>query len=115
MVVAAAGLLSLLWGEGAWPLWLFTVLFTAIDASFPVVWATIGDFFGRKAFATIRGMMSFFYTWGSVVGPVIAGALYDREQSYFSTLSGLIAIMLAGALLTALLIRPWDESQRAKR
>lgn len=112
MVVAAAGLMSLLWGEGAWPLWLFTILFTAIDASFPVVWAAIGDFFGRKAFATIRGTMSFFYTWGSVVGPVIAGGLYDREQSYFSTLWGLTAIMLLGALLTALLIKPWDANRR---
>jgi MFS family permease len=115
MVVAAAGLLSLLWGEGVWPLWVFTILFTAIDASFPVVWATIGDFFGRKAFATIRGTMSFFYTWGSVVGPVIAGALYDREQTYSSTLWGLIAIMLLGALLTALLIKPWDAVKRSAR
>jgi MFS family permease len=109
MVVAAGGLLSLIWGHGVWPLWLFTILFTAIDASFPIVWATIGDFFGRKAFATIRGTMSFFYTWGSVAGPVIAGALYDREQSYFSTLWGLTAAMLVGAVLTALLIKPWNS------
>jgi MFS family permease len=113
MVVAAGGLLSLQWGKGAWPLWLFTILFTAIDASFPIVWATIGDFFGRKSFATIRGTMSFFYTWGSVVGPVIAGALYDREQSYHSTLWGLAAIMLLGAFLTAFLIKPW-ETNRAR-
>jgi MFS family permease len=72
------------------------------------VWATIGDFFGRKSFATIRGTMSFFYTWGSVVGPVIAGALYDREQNYFSTLWGLFTVMLLGALLTSLLIKPWE-------
>jgi MFS family permease len=114
MVIAAAGLLALLWGEGVWPLWLFTILFTTIDASFPIVWATIGDFFGRKYFATIRGTMSFFYTWGSVAGPVIAGALYDRDQSYSSTLSGLTAIMLTGALLTAFLIKPW-EAAREKR
>jgi MFS family permease len=114
MVVSAAGLLALLWGEGLWTLWLFTVLFTAIDASFPIVWATIGDFFGRKYFATIRGTMSFFYTWGSVVGPVVAGALYDRDQSYLSTLWGLSAIMLLGALLTALLIKPWESVRNSR-
>ncbi|HEY7558757.1 MAG TPA: MFS transporter [Candidatus Binatia bacterium] len=108
MLVAGGGLLSLIWGEGVASLWLFTILFTAIDASFPIVWATIGDFFGRKSFATIRGTMSFFYTWGSVVGPVIAGALYDREQNYFSTLWGLFTVMLLGALLTSLLIKPWE-------
>lgn len=109
MVVAAGGLLSLIWGHGVWTLWLFTLLFTPIDASFPIVWATIGDFFGRKSFATIRGTMSFFYAWGSVVGPVIAGALFDREQNYFSTLWGLTTMMLLGALLTALLIKPWNS------
>jgi MFS family permease len=113
MVVAAAGLLALLSGQGVWPLWLFTVLFTAIDASFPIVWATIGDFFGRKYFATIRGTMSSFYTWGSVVGPVVAGALYDRDQSYLSTLWGLTAIMLLGAGLTALLIKPWAAVRKS--
>ena len=32
-----------------------------LDASFPIVWDTVGDFYGRKYFATIRGMLSFFY------------------------------------------------------
>jgi MFS family permease len=114
MLVATGALQSLIWGEGVWPLWLFAILFTAIDASFPIVWATIGDFFGRKSFATIRGTMSFFYTWGSVLGPVTAGALYDREQHYFSTLWGLSAMMLVGAGLTALLIKPWNSVRRSR-
>lgn len=108
MIAAASSMLLLIWGDGVWPLWLFTILFTTIDASFPVVWATIGDFFGRKNFATIRGTMSFFYTWGSVIGPVIAGAVYDRSQSYVATLWGICAAMLFGAVLTALLIKPWN-------
>jgi MFS family permease len=106
-IVAAAGIMALIGGDGVWPLWLFTILFTSIDSSFPVVWATIGDFYGRKHFATIRGTMSFFYTWGSVLGPVLAGAAYDREQSYATSLWGLIAGLLLGSALTALLSKPW--------
>jgi len=109
MLAAAGSLLLLIWGEGLWPLWLFTILFTAIDASFPVVWAAIGDFFGRKYFATIRGTMAFFYTWGGVIGPVVAGAIYDRTQSYMTTLWGLCGLLLLGTILTALLIKPWRE------
>jgi MFS family permease len=108
MLVAAASMLLLVLGDGVWPLWAFTIGFTAIDASFPIVWATIGDFFGRKYFATIRGTMSFFYTWGSVLGPVLAGAAYDRSQSYVATLYGLVAILLLGAVLTAMTIKPWE-------
>ena len=109
LLVAALSMLLLIWGDGVWPLWAFTVGFTAIDASFPIVWATIGDFFGRQYFATIRGMMSFFYTWGSVLGPVAAGAAYDRSQSYEATLWALVAILTLGAVLTALTIVPWNK------
>jgi len=51
--------------------------------------------------------MSFFYTWGAVLGPVIAGSAYDRDQSYATSLWGLIATLLLGSALTALLIKPW--------
>ena len=30
--------------------------------------------------------MSFFYMWGSFAGPVLAGAIYDRTQSYMTVL-----------------------------
>jgi MFS family permease len=110
MLAAAGSMLLLIWGDGLWALWSFTILFTAIDASFPVVWATIGDFFGRKYFATIRGTMAFFYTWGGVVGPVIAGLVYDRSESYVATLWGICGILLLGCVLTGLLINPWNTA-----
>ena len=112
MLAAAGAILVLIWEDALWALWSFTILFTAIDASFPIVWATIGDFFGRKYFATIRGTMASFYTWGGVVGPVVAGALYDRSQSYVMTLWGICGILLLGCVLTALLIKPWNAAQQ---
>ena len=59
--------------------------------------------------------MAFFYTWGGVLGPVIAGAVYDRSQSYVVTLWGLCGIMLLGCMLTALLIKPWNVAQEGMR
>jgi len=35
--------------------------------------------------------------------------VYDHSQSYVSTLWGLSAILLLGAVLTALMIKPWDS------
>jgi MFS family permease len=110
MLAAVLSVLLLIRSDALWALWSFTILFTAIDASFPIVWATIGDFFGRKYFATIRGTMAFFYTWGGVIGPVVAGALYDQTQSYVATLWGISGLLLLGALLTALLIKPWNAA-----
>jgi MFS family permease len=87
-------------------LWVFTVLFTFVEAIFPVGWATVGDFFGRKSFATIRGTMSFFYLWGPALGPVITGAVYDRYQSYAPMMTTFIALSLAAGCLYALLAKP---------
>jgi MFS family permease len=94
---------------------LFTILFTLLDASFPIVWATVGDFFGRRYFATIRGMMSFFYMWGSFAGPVLAGAVYDRTQSYATVLWGLFIILLLATLLSLFLIKPWADKMASQR
>ena len=95
--------------SGYWQLLLFTITFTFLDASFPIIWATVGDFFGRRHFATIRGMMSFFYMWGSFAGPVMAGAIYDRTQSYELVLWILLVLLTFATLLVLFLIRPWTK------
>jgi MFS family permease len=93
-------------GDGEWSLWAFTLLFSFVEALFPVSWATVGDFFGRKHFATIRGNMSFFYLWGPALGPVVTGYVYDRSQSYASVMSSYIAIAAITGLLYFILRRP---------
>ncbi len=113
MLVATAALVILIHGQAEWSLWLFTILFTVVESLFPITWATVGDFFGRKAFATIRGTMSFFYMWGSVLAPVVAGAIYDRSQSYDAMLWGLVVLYLAATVFYALLSRPLPRGNAA--
>jgi MFS family permease len=107
MLLPMSALVILQFGQSPVFLWLFAILFSTLDAAFPVTWATTGDFFGRKFFATIRGNMTFFYMWGSALGPVIAGYLYDQTQSYSATLWGVLALLALSAGLTGLLIKPW--------
>jgi MFS family permease len=112
-LLPALSLPPLLASSDYWQLLLFTTTFTFLDASFPIIWATVGDFFGRRNFATIRGMMSFFYMWGSFAGPVMAGAIYDRTQSYLTVLWILFALLLFATLLVLFLIRPWTKRMAA--
>jgi MFS family permease len=115
MLLPMSAILILSSGESVVALWLFAMLFSTLDAAFPVTWATSGDFFGRKHFATIRGNMTFIYMWGSALGPVIAGYLYDQTQSYTAVLWGVLATLSVSALLTALLIKPWNIKSAALR
>jgi MFS family permease len=106
MVIGALSVAFLAYGDDIWSLWLFTLLITFVEAIFPVSWATVGDFFGRKSFATIRGTMSFFYLWGPALGPVITGAVYDRHESYAPLMSAYMVTFLIAAGLYASLRKP---------
>lgn len=106
MLTATGTLFFVILGEEEWCLWIFTVLFTTVESIFPIGWATVGDFFGRKHFGTIRGTMSFFYMWGSVAAPVIAGAIYDRCQTYEPMLWVIVLLFLMSACLYALMVKP---------
>ena len=107
MVLGMISVLPMQWTSSLWALWFFTCLYSVLDASIPVFWAAVGDFFGRKSFGTIRGNMNLFYTWGSILGPFIAGAVYDRTQSYALVFTGITISLLISTAMTALLIKPW--------
>jgi sugar phosphate permease len=98
--------------DSLWALWFFASLYTVLDASIPVFWAAVGDFFGRRSFGTIRGNMNLFYTWGAVLGPVTAGAIYDRTQSYAAVFNAITIALLIATAMTASLIKPWANLQR---
>lgn len=106
MLLGSASVFFLFRGNSNWQLWIALLLFSVFEGLFPVTWATVGDFFGRRNFAKIRGSMSFLYTWGSVLGPVIAGAIYDRTQSYEALFWGLFATCWITALLYLNLFLP---------
>ncbi len=115
MLLPISALVILVSGQTEISIWYFAALFSTLDAAFPVTWATSGDFFGRKYFATIRGNMTFIYMWGSALGPVIAGYLFDQTQSYTSVLWGMAATLSVSVILTGLLIKSWNIKTAALR
>ena len=64
------------------------------------------DYFGRRAFATIRGMVHTVQTVGMVVGPVFAGLVYDNTGSYLLAFLGFAAAGFLAALLLVGIRRP---------
>jgi len=93
-----------------WALFLFTVFFAAVETTFPLGWAVVGDLFGRKHYAKIRGYMVLFYTWGGVIGPVLAGAIFDRWKTYEPLLWSLVVVFIVAGLFFASLNRAWQKA-----
>jgi MFS family permease len=115
ILLAAAGSMILpLFGDSIGFLLLFVLIFTMVESTYPIAWAMVGDLFGRKHFAKIRGYMSTFYVWGSVAGPVIAGAIYDSTQSYQPMLWMLVGSFSLSGLFYGMIIKPWEKNRAAQ-
>jgi MFS family permease len=108
ILFAAAGAMFLpIVGNSLWSLCLFTIFFAAVETTFPLGWAVVGDLFGRKHYAQIRGYMTLFYTWGGVIGPVVAGAIFDRWNTYEPLLWSLVGVYIMAGVFFASLSRSW--------
>lgn len=61
------------------------------------------ELFGRRAFATTRGLISTVQTGGMILGPILAGFVYDTTESYywafivFASVSFLAMLLILGA------------------
>ena len=115
MLAAVVGIVFLIYAESEWQIWIFLPLFTVVESTFPVNWSAVGEFFGRKNFAKIRGTMSFVQTWGGVIGPVTAGAIYDGTSSYAHLLWGLVGVLLLTSAFYAMVASPPSMAAPALR
>jgi sugar phosphate permease len=112
MPFAMLSMIVLIFAKDHWQIWFFLPLFTVVEATFPINWSCVGEFFGRTNFAKIRGTMVFVQAWGAVIGPVVAGAIYDRTQSYVYLLWGLVGLLLIVTWLYALVVKPTPALHR---
>ena len=107
VLLGAAGLVVLAYGDGAWwALLLFAVLFSFGDGVNSVTWALVGDYFGRSHFATIRGWISMFQSFASMPAAVYTGWVYDQTQSYTQALIAFVICYGASALVLWLIPEP---------
>ena len=72
----------------------------------PLNWALIGDFFGRRSYATLRGIMGVGYGIGTFMSPIYAGWIFDRTGSYeYVLLTFIIVHVLATSIFAVLYFR----------
>lgn len=83
LVPMAIGVTILAFSSELWHIALFLLLYApCYGGSVTVISAMRGDYFGRRAFATIGGAMGPITTSGTVVGPLFAGYMFDVTGTY---------------------------------
>jgi MFS family permease len=107
-------IVSLLWLQVAtrgWMLFVFAVVYGFAHGGFYTVLSpTIAELFGLRAHGAIFGIAYFFGTLGGAIGPVVAGRIFDVQQSYSQDFWLLAGLAVVGMLLM-LRVRPVVRSR----
>ena len=103
--ISAVGLVMLNFVEGTVLVFIAFAMFAPAQASASVNWSLVGDLFGRRNFATLRGLLAPMYNGATVVTDAGAGYMFDRTESYTIVLwTG--AALLFGAAFTFFILKP---------
>ena len=106
MVIQVVAFGFLLLGGSAWFLYAYIVFAGMGDSAAIISWAALGEYFGRRRFASLRGIISFSYSWGIVAAPAFAGWVFDIRQSWdIPVMLTMVAFGLA-ALSYAMMRKP---------
>lgn len=103
IIPTVGGMFFLIFFTSAPALYILPIGLAITMGTVPLNWALIGDFFGRKSFGTLRGIMGIGNGLGTFLSPIYAGWVFDSTGSYSPALGTFIIIHLLAALLFATL------------
>lgn len=69
-------------------------------------WVALGNYFGRRSFATLMGIMSTCFNIGMLISPIYAGVIFDRSHSYTLVLLTFIPVYLTSGIFFLVSRRP---------
>ena len=87
-------------------LFLFVLLEGMGDGAGVIVWAALGEYYGREKFASLRGIVAFSHSWALVAAPVATGWVFDRFGNFDWALIPGIAVAALASLCFFLIRAP---------
>ncbi len=95
------------WTDGRFVLLiLFVVLEGLGDGAGIIVWAALGEYYGREKFASLRGLITFSHSWALVATPVFAGWAFDHYGNFDRALVPAIGLAAVASLCFFLTKKP---------
>jgi sugar phosphate permease len=87
-------------------IYFFPIAFATTMGIAPLGWSLIGDFFGRRTYGTLRGIMGMSYGTATFVSPIYAGWMYDTTGNYTLVLITFTIVLLVAACFFGILRPP---------
>ena len=83
LLLQTVGLIFFAYTHNVWHAILFLIMFgPGYGGAITVRLAIQADYFGRKSFGSIQGVMMGIYTVGQIISPIFAGWVFDLRGSY---------------------------------
>jgi MFS family permease len=98
-LLVAGGIALLNFADERWAVWGAALIIAPNFGMYPLIWAALGEAFGRKAFSTIRGVVMALQIAGTLGVPIGAGILFDRTGGYATVLWAITVMWLVAAAL----------------
>lgn len=77
--------------------------------------AIVGEYYGRRNFGTIYGLIQGISIFGGIAGPVVAGIIYDTKGSYYVAFVFLALVSMSTAILASFLRPPREEKNHSHK
>ena len=91
---------------------LFVLLEGMGDGAGVIVWAALGEYYGRDRFASLRGIITFSHSWAQIAAPFFTGWVQDHYGTHNLAI-GLSVVFALASSVSFLLIRKPPELTRA--
>jgi MFS family permease len=117
MATGVVSLLSILNQSGQlWQMGIFVVLLAFSESANPLAWSLMGEYFGRRSYATLRGWQHLPDQLMSMSTPVWMGWIFDHSESgYYWALIPLAGIYALAAACYLIIPRPKLPSRLRRR
>ena len=107
LTLQALGIMVIALAETVPMAYLFAVLFgIGFGGRIPLLTTIRGQYFGRKAFATLMGLSMFPNNLGMIAAPLFAGYMFDTTGSYFVPFTVFAVLNFLGAVLMLFVRKP---------
>ena len=110
MVVVTLCTLAALMMQGDRVAWFLIVASAAGQGVSSIAWITVGEYFGRRSYGTLVGVMTVFYGTSGLIIPAVAGSVFDRTGSFVPVLAVAAGLQAVAATSFLLVKRPADDT-----
>ena len=106
MVTGAIGTLFIFLFSGGTAAVIFVTGLAVVEGVATTNWLVVGQYFGRKRFGSLVGIMTVSHSMGSLLSPVISGWVFDSTHSYRGVLLAAAPLFLLGGVAFLMARKP---------